>query len=259
MRFSGLSALLLIVGIATALAQSASTPQPPVAEKIHKERPINGAVLVDDYGWLRERTNPKVQEYLEAENAYAEQVTADEKPFAEKLYSETLAHIKQTDTSVPYRKHGYWYYTRTEEGKQYTVLCRKKETLSASEEVMLDVNELAKGEKFMSLGAFQVSDDSNLLAFTTDNVGFRQYKLHIKDLRTGKLLPDTAERADSVVWASDNKTLLYSTEDAQTKRSNLVHLHILGAATDPVVFDEKDERYGVNLDRTRDGTRHLSA
>jgi oligopeptidase B len=253
MRYPGLSALLLIVGTATALAQSASAPQPPVAEKIHKERPINGAVLVDDYGWLRERTNPKVREYLEAENAYAEQVTADEKPFAEKLYNETLAHIKQTDTSVPYRKHGYWYYTRTEEGKQYPVLCRKKETLSAPEEVMLDVNELAKGEKFMSLGAFQVSDDSNLLAFTTDNVGFRQYKLHIKDLRTGKLLPDTAERTDSVVWASDNKTLLYSTEDAQTKRSNLVHLHILGAASDPVVFDEKDERYDVNLDRTRDG------
>jgi oligopeptidase B len=185
MRFPALSAVVLILATTTAFAQNASAPKPPIADKIHTEKPINGAVLVDDYGWLRERSNPRVREYLEAENAYAEQLTADEKPLAEKLYNETLSHIKQTDTSVPYRKHGYWYYSRTEEGKQYPVLCRKKETLTAPEEVMLDVNELAQGEKFMSLGAAQVSDDSNLLAFTTDNVGFRQYRLHLKDLRTG--------------------------------------------------------------------------
>ena len=255
MRISAYSAFTLLLAASATFAQSVPEPKPPVAEKIHTEKPINGAVLVDDYGWLRERTNPRVREYLEAENAYAEQVTAGEKPFAEKLYNETLSHIKQTDTSVPYRKHGYWYYARTEEGKQYTVLCRKKETLSAPEEVMLDVNLLAQGEKFMSLGASEVSDDSNLLAFTTDNVGFRQYKLHIKDLRTGKLLPDTAERVDSVTWAADNKTLFYSTEDAQTKRGDLVHRHVVGAgsATDPVVYNEKDERYDVGVGRTRDG------
>ncbi len=246
---------MLTVSAAGAFAQGNSVPKPPVAEKIHTERPIHGTVLVDDYGWLRERSNPQVKQYLEAENAYSEQVTASEKPFAEKLYNETLSHIKQSDTSVPYRKHGYWYYTRTEEGKQYPVLCRKKETLSAPEEVMLDVNELAKGEKFMSLGAVQVSDDSNLVAYSTDNVGFRQFKLHIKDLRTGKLLPDTAERVDSLAWASDNKTLFYTTEDAQTKRSDLVHRHTLGtdAKTDPIVFDEKDERYDLSVHRTRDG------
>jgi oligopeptidase B len=255
MRFRLISSVVLMLASATALAQNASTPKPPVADKIHTEKPINGAVLVDDYAWLRERTNPRVREYLEAENAYAEQFTADEKPFAEKLYNETLSHIKQTDTSVPYRKHGYWYYSRTEEGKQYPVVCRKKETLAAPEEVMLDVNELAKGEKFMSLGAFNVSDDSNLLAYTTDNVGFRQYRLHIKDLRTGKLLPDTAERIDSLTWAADNKTLFYSTEDATTKRSDLVHRHLLGtdAAADALIFDEKDERYDVSVSRTRDG------
>jgi oligopeptidase B len=254
MRYLGFSTVVLMLATATAVVQSASAPKPPVAEKIHTEKPINGAVLVDDYSWLRERTNPRVREYLEAENAYAEQVTADEKPFADKLYNETLSHIKQTDTSVAYHKHGYWYYSRTEEGKQYPVLCRKKETLSAPEEVMLDVNELAQGEKFMSLGGAHVSDDSNLLAFTTDNIGFRQYKLHVKDLRTGKLLPDTAERVDSVIWATDNKTLFYTTEDAQTKRSDLVHRHVLGAdaTTDPVVFEEKDERYDVYVDRTRD-------
>jgi oligopeptidase B len=254
MRYPGFSIVVLMLGTASSFAQSASPPKPPVAEKIHTEKPINGAVLVDDYGWLRDRSNPHVRQYLEAENAYADQMTASEKPFAEKLYNETLSHIKHSDTSVPYRKHGYWYYSRTEEGKQYPVLCRKKETLTSSEEVMLDVNELAKGEKFMSLGNTEVSDDSNLLAYTTDNVGFRQYKLHIKDLRTGKLLPDTAERVTSISWAADNKTLFYATEDAQTKRSDQVHRHVLAtdAAADPVVFHEKDERYYVELERTRD-------
>jgi oligopeptidase B len=254
MRLRIISSAVLVLVTAGALAQNGSVPKPPVADKIHTEKPINGAVLVDDYAWLRERASPKVHAYLEAENAYAEQVTADEKPLADKLYNETLSHIKQADTSVPYRKHGYWYYTRTEEAKQYPILCRKKETLSAPEEVVLDVNQLAVGEKFMSLGAFQVSDDANLVAYTTDNVGFRQYKLHVKDLRTGKLLPDTAERIDSVTWAADNKTLLYSTEDAQTKRSDLVHRHVLGtdASADPVIFNEKDERYDVYVERTRD-------
>ena len=255
MRSPVISAIALLLAASTTFAQSASGPTPPVAKKVHTEKPLNGAVLVDDYAWLRERTSPAVHEYLEAENAYAEQYTADQKPFADKLYNETLSHIKQTDTSVPYRKHGYWYYTRTEEGKQYPTLCRKKEALSAPEEVMLDVNELAKGEKFMSLGSSEVSDDSNLLAFTTDNVGFRQYKMHVKDLRSGKLLPDTAERIDSVTWAADSKTLFYSTEDAQTKRSDLVHRHVLGtdSSADPVIFDEKDERYDVYVARTRDG------
>ena len=165
-------AFVLVLGFAAScLAQdaqpNASVMQPPVAKKIHVEKPINGAVLVDDYGWLREKTNPEVRQYLEAENAYAEKVTADEKPLADKLYAETLGHIKQTDDSVPYRKHGYWYYSRTEEGKQYPIYCRRKESMSAPEEVMLDVNALAQGEKFMSVAALEVSDDSHLLAYTT--------------------------------------------------------------------------------------------
>jgi len=246
---------VLFLSAVAAAAQNAPAPAPPIAKKIHVEKPINGAVLVDDYGWLRDRNSPEVHQYLEAENAYAESSTADEKSFADKLYQETLSHIKQTDTTVPYRKNGYWYYRRVEEGKQYPVLCRKKGTLSAPEEVMLDVNEMAKGEKFMSLGSVEVSDDSNLLAYTTDNVGFRQYKLHIKDLRSGKVMADTAERVDALTWAADNKTLFYTTEDAQTKRSDLVHRHVVGTdtAADPIVFNEKDERYDVDVDRTRDG------
>jgi oligopeptidase B len=234
--------------------QETPAPKPPVADKIHTEKSINGAVLTDDYGWLREKSNPRVVAYLEAENAYAEAITAAQKPFAEKLYQETLSHIKQSDTTVPYRRHGYWYYSRTEDGKQYRILCRKKGTLAASEEVILDVNALAQGEKFMSLGSFHVSDDSSLLAYTTDNVGFRQYRLHVKDLRTGKLLPDTAERVVSLSWAADNRTLFYTTEDAQTKRSNLLHRHTLSTdtASDPAVYNEKDERYSLYVTRTRD-------
>ncbi len=254
MRISALFTTILALSAAFSAAQQIPTPNPPIAKKIRVEKPIHGATLVDDYGWLRDRKNAEVRQYLEAENAYAEAMTESQKPFAEALYNETLSHIKQTDTTAPYRKYGYWYYSRTEEGKQYVVLCRKKGDLSAPEEIMLDVNELAKGEKFMSLGSTQISDDGNLLAYTTDNVGFRQYKLHIKDLRTGNLLPDTAERVDSIAWAADNKALFYSTEDATTKRPNLVYRHTLGstAAQDPVVFDEKDERYSVYLSRTRD-------
>ena len=254
MRFSSVAPLVLLSISAAAVAQNAQTLKPPVANKIHTEKHINGAVLTDDYAWLRDRASQKVHAYLEAENAYAEASTASQKPLADKLYNETLSHIKQTDVSVPYRQHGYWYYTRTQEGKQYPVLCRKKETLSAPEEVMLDVNELAKGEKFMGLGEHEVSDGSNLLAYTTDNVGFRQYRLHVKDLRTGKVLADSAERVDSLVWAADNKTIFYTTEDAQTKRSDLLHRHTVGtsSAADPVVYNEKDERYELGVGRTRD-------
>jgi oligopeptidase B len=247
-----LAAWLLATTVAH--AQDTPAPKPPVADKIHKEKPINGAVLTDDYGWLREKTNPRVVAYLEAENAYAEAMTAAQKPLAEKLYQETLSHIKQSDTSVPYHLHGYWYYSRTEDAKQYRIFCRKKGTLAAPEEVMLDVNALAQGEKFMALGLFKVSDDSSLLAYTIDNVGFRQYKLHVKDLRTGKLLPDTAERVVSLTWGADNHTLFYTTEDVQTKRSDLLHRHTLGTdtATDPIVYNEKDERYSLDVTRTRD-------
>src|SRR5580698_6266026 len=246
--------LVSVACVSLSASLAAQTATPPVAKKIHTERQLNGGVLVDDYAWLKERNSPEVKQYLEAENAYALAATADEKPLADKLYNETLSHIQQTDNSVPYRKNGYWYYTRTVEGKQYNVVCRKKGSMDAPEEVMLDGNEMAKGEKCFSLGATVVSDDYNLLAYTVDTVGFRQYRLHIKDLRTGKTLPDTTERVDSLAWAADNRTLFYTTEDAQTKRSDLLHRHVLGsdAANDPIAYNEKDERYDIYVQRTRD-------
>ncbi len=255
MRHLPFHAVMLALSSSILFAQTSSVPAPPIARKVHVERPINGSVLIDDYGWLRNKNSPDVHEYLESENRYAESVTAEEKPLADKLYRETLSHIQQVDTSVPYRKHGYLYYSRTEDGKQYSILCRKKAEPNAPEEVLLDVNELAKGEKFMSLGEVEVSDDSHLLAYTTDNVGFRQYRLHIKNLQTGELLKDSAERVDGVVWAADNKTVLYTTEDAVTKRADFARRHLLGTSdhADPIVYHEKDERYALGIDRTRDG------
>jgi oligopeptidase B len=162
-----------------------------------------------------------------------------------------LGRIKQTDLSVPTRRDGYFYYSRTEEGKQYPIQCRRKGNMDAPEEVLLDGNELAKGHSFLGMGAFQVSDDSNLLAYTIDVTGYRQYTLHVKDLRTGQTLPDTAERVTSLEWASDNKTLFLTTEDAVTKRSDHLWRYPLGSKIEPV-YEEKDELYTIYTSRTRD-------
>jgi oligopeptidase B len=169
-----------------------------------------------------------------------------------KLYDEMLSRIKETDIEVPYKEGDYFYYSRTEAGKQYQIHCRKKGGMDAPEEVVLDVNELAKGQKFMSLGAYNVSDDGNLLAYTTDNTGFRQYTLAVKDLRTGKMLPDHAERVGSVVWANDNKTIFYSVEDDTTKRQYQVYRHTAGTSgSDKLAYEEKDEKFDVYAGKTR--------
>ena len=199
-------------------AQTDMAPAPPVAPKIEHREVRHGATVIDDYYWLREKSNPELIKYLEAENAYTAAMTQDLKPFEDALYKEMLGRIKQTDLSVPVRHGNYLYYSRTEEGKQYPIQCRKPGSMDASEEVLLDLNELAKGHKFVGLGAFEVSDDNNLLAYTLDYSGFRQYSLQAKDLRTGQTLPDTTDRVTSVEWAADNKTLLLTTEDAVTKR-----------------------------------------
>jgi oligopeptidase B len=173
-------------------------------------------------------------------------------PLQEKLYNEMLSHIKQTDVNVPYRWGSYFYYTRTEEGKQYPIFCRKRGSLEAAEDIVLDQNELAKGQKFMSVGAFVPSDDGNLLAYTTDNTGYRQYTLRVKDLRNGQLFPESIERVDNVVWATDNKTMFYVTEDAVTKRNDKFFRHVLGTDQSDLVYEEKDEMFDIGVGRSRD-------
>ena len=229
-----------------------TSPQPPMAERKPKTTNIHGETMVDDYFWLREKTNPSVTAHLQAENAYAELLMKPTAALQEKLYNEMLSHIKQTDVNVPYRWGGYFYYTRTEEGKQYPIYCRKRGNLEAKEEIVIDQNELAKGQKFMSIGAFAPSDDGNLLAYSTDNTGYRQYTLHVKDLRTGELLPESIERVDNVVWATDNKTIFYVTEDAVTKRNDKFFRHVLGTDKTDLVYEEKDELFDIGVGRSRD-------
>ena len=246
-------AALALAGAFTDAADdhSAALPPAPVAKRIPKITEINGYKLVDNYYWLRDKKNPEVRAYLESENAYTDAVMKPTEPLQKKLYDEMLSRIKETDVEVPYRENGYFYYARTEAGKQYPVRCRRKGSMDAPEEVLLDLNELGKGQAFIALGGFHVSDDANLLAYTTDNTGFRQYTLAVKDLRTGKLLPDHAERVGSVAWANDNKTIFYTIEDAVTKRQYRLYRHTVGTA-DPgeLVYEEKDERFDTYVTKS---------
>src|SRR5690349_6303837 len=236
----------------TTFAQSAQPLEPPVAKKIPKTLTLHGDERVDEYGWLRDKKNPETIAYLEAENAYAEAVMKPTEELQKKLYDEMLGRIKQTDIQVPYRKGDYLYYTRTIEGKQYPIFARKKGNVDAAEEVLLDVNHLAEGKKFMSVSSFAVSDDANLLAYSIDDNGYRQYKLFVKDLRTGKTSDLLAERVDSVEWAKDNKTLFYSVEN-DAKRSDRIFRHVLGTTEHTLLYEEKDEMFDVYVERSRDG------
>ncbi len=237
-----------------------STIRPPQARQEPTPTTLHGQTLEDNYRWMRDKSSPEVIAHLEAENAYTLSVMAPTEELQKKLYAEMLSHIKETDVSVPYRNRGWFYYVRTFEGSQYPIHCRRLATgatydESQPEQNLLDVNKLAEGQAFMAVGEMTVSPDGNLLAYSTDNTGFRQYTLHIRDLKTGVDLPDTAERVGAVAWAADSATLLYTTEDEVTKRHDHVFRHRLGDATakDVVVYEEKDERFNLAVGKTRDG------
>jgi len=245
------SLFTFLVMTALAFNTFADAPKPPVAKKDPKSVTMHGDERVDDYGWLRDKKSAETLAYLEAENAYADAMTKSQESLSKALYAEMLGRIKQTDVNVPYRKDGYFYYSRTVEGKQYSIHARKKGSLDAAEQVLLDINQLAEGKKFMSLGDFSVSDDTNLLAYTTDDNGYRQYKLYVKDLRSGDVTGPIAERVTSLEWAADNKTLFYSTEN-DAKRSDRIIRHSLGGQ--PVtIYEEKDELYDTYISRSRSG------
>ncbi len=234
---------------------AAPAPPPPVAKTVHTENHINGGKLVDDYRWLRDKANPEVAQYLEGENAYADGVMKPTAALQQKLYDEMISHIKETDVNVPYKEGAYFYYSRWEKGQQYPILGRKKGSTDAAEEITIDVNALAKGQPFMSLGGYELSDDGNLLAYSTDNTGFRQYKLRVRDLRTGHDSEVIADKVGSVAWANDNKTLFYTVEEDKTKRQYRLYRHIAGAETgkDDLVFEEKDERFNIGVGKSRSG------
>ena len=229
----------------------AAAPAVPMAERRSHVDTLHGDVRSDDWFWLRVKSDPAVRSYLEAENKYADAVLAPLSPLREQLYKEMLGRIKQTDLSVPVRDRGYFYYNRTVEGQQYPIFARKRGSLEAPEQVTLDLNEMAKGQSFMSVAAYNVSDDGNLLAYSYDSTGYRQYALRVKDLRTGQLLATHAERVTSVAWAADNTTLFYAVEHPVSKRSYQVYRHILGETRDTLLYEEKDERFSTYVGRSR--------
>ncbi|GAC1491083.1 MAG: oligopeptidase B [Vulcanimicrobiaceae bacterium] len=224
----------------------------PVATKRPHDVEIHGDVRRDDYFWLREKS-ADVDAHLEAENAYAAAVMAPTQALQTELYDEILSHVKQTDLSVPYRKGAYHYYARTEEGRQYPIYARKYGTLEAPEEITLDLNVLARGHAYLGLGTYRVSDDGTYLAYSLDTTGYRQYTLHVKDLRTGDDLPEAIERAGDASWATDNATLYFTTEDAVSKRHDKFWRHVLGDAAPTLLYEEADDRYDVGSERSKDG------
>jgi oligopeptidase B len=238
---------------ATTPVPAPAQPTPPVAKRVPHPVTLHGDTRQDDYFWLREKESPEVRAYLEAEAAYTSQVMKPTEALQQKLYDEMLGRIQQTDLDVPFRKGNFYYYTRTEEGKQYATFCRKKGSLDAAEEVLLDPNVLSEGFKFYRVGAFKVSDDGNLLAYSVDTTGSREFTLYVKDLRTGKLGPERIEKTTGYIgaWAADNRTYFYITEDA-AKRPYRLWRHTVGTdgKNDALVYEEKDERFILRIQRT---------
>ncbi|MBC3936664.1 S9 family peptidase [Undibacterium sp. CY7W] len=261
-----LSTLLAIITLPAAQADIVDSPMPwlkkqnitaPVAAKIPWKEKRHGEIVTDDYRWLQKKEDPNVIAYLNAENAYTTAMTADIQPLAEKLFQETKARMRETDLSVPVRKGKYYYYNRTEAGKQYPIYCRRLADAQgnyddkASEEILLDENLLAQGLTFFDIGQSLISPDDRYLAYLTDTTGYRQFTLQIKDLKTGEILSDRAERVTSLAWAADNKTLFFVQEDAKTKRSNRLFRLSLGGKAVPV-YHEKVEQFSLQVSTTHD-------
>jgi oligopeptidase B len=224
---------------------------PPVARRVPRGDVLHGETRVDDYFWMREKDSPEVIAHLEAENAYADAALKSTEEFREALYREMLARIKEDDQSVPYRYGGWLYYSRTETGKQYPIYCRKR-AADAPEQAVLDLNALAEGHAFLSLGTYAVSDDGRWLAYSLDYTGFREYTLYVKDLTTGALAPERVERVSSVAWAADSATVFYVLED-EAKRPYRLHRHRLGGAVadDPLLYEETDALFRLGVWRSR--------
>lgn len=245
--------IVIVIGNTVIIAQDM---KPPVAKKEPKVLKIHGYEITDNYAWMRDRNkekDPAIIEYLTAENKYVDSYMGKHQGLVDTLYKEMLGRIKQTDMSVPTYNGGYWYFNTTEEGKQYPKFLRSKTRDGANPEVLLDVEEMAKGFKFYSVGAFEVSDDGNMLAFSVDTTGYRQYTLQFKDLRTGKIHPEKFDRVTSTEWSADGKHFFYVQEDDVSKRSDKLYRHTFGSTgADPLIYEEKDELFGIGIGRSRD-------
>ena len=238
--------------VSSVVLEAQTPPNAPVARVVPQVTTIHDQKLVDNYHWLREKSSPEVMAYLEAENAYTETGMKRTAPLQEVLYKELVGRIKETDTQVPQFEDGFWYYSRTEQGKSYPIFCRRKGTLQAPEEVVLDQNELAAGKKFHALGGFDVSPDGTKLLYLEDLTAFREYTLYVKELSTGRILDSIANVWNGTAWASDNRTFFYMTADA-AKRGNAVWRHVIGTPReqDAKVFQEDNVLNNVSVFRSR--------
>lgn len=267
------SLLLAAAILMTSTTHAADVPPPPdVAKKPYTVRAPHGAERQDEYYWLRDdkRKNPEMLAYLNAENAYVDAVMQRLKPLEDRLYDEIVGRIKQDDSSVPYREKGFWYYSRFEAGKDYPVHARRRDTQGMSaesiqrandagdfndEQVLLDVNQLAEGRDYYSVGAYEVSPDNRLMAYADDTVGRRQYIIRFKNLETGEVYPDAISGVSAnIVWADDNRTVFYVENDPETLLTKRVKKHVLGTpvSDDPTVYEEEDESFYMGIDRSRD-------
>ena len=227
---------------------------PPVARPIPRTTLLHGETLVDPYFWLREKENPEVRAYLEAENAYADAVTASESGLAASLYDEMLARIQEDDTSAPYRFRGYLHRVRTEKGRQYPLHERRPADEHGGDfETVIDVNALAEGKTFMSLGACLMSDDGRNLAYSTDDTGFRQYRLQVKNLASGEIWSRSFEKTISVAWAADSRTLFFTEEDHAKRAARLYRVQAWTDEAPELIFEEPDERFNLDIFRSRSG------
>ncbi len=227
---------------------------PPIAKKIPTKLEKHGDVRIDNYYWMNNREDQAVIDYLNAENDYYHKMTAHTKKFQEDLFLEMKSRIKEVDSSVPYKLDGYWYINRFEEGKEYPIYSRKKDTLDAAEEIMFDCNQMAEGHDFFNLKGISISPDNTLASFGTDTVSRRQYNIQVKNLRTGEIYPDKIENTTgSSVWANDGKTLFYTKKDPVTLRSDKIFKHVLGTSSDDdeLVFHEKDSTYNTFVYKTK--------
>jgi oligopeptidase B len=253
-RLAGLAIVLIALAVLLMPLMASAELKPPVAKIVPKIDSSFGDIRTDNYFWLRNKENPEVINYIKAENAFTDSVMKPTEALQKSLYDEMLARIKETDLSLPDKHKDFYYYSRTEKGKAYATFCRKKGTLDAPEEIILDQNKLAEGKKFLSLGALDVSPDQNLLAFSTDTLGNERYELVVKNLSTGQMLPDKVVNTENTIaWGNDNKTLFYVTRDEEANRPFKLWRHVLGTDSkdDKLVYHEKDSAFSVSISRTR--------
>ena len=245
--------IIIVIGNTVIVAQT--DMKPPVAKKDPKTTKIHGYEVTDNYAWLRDRNkekNPEIIKYLKDENAYTDSFMNPHKNFIDNLYQEMLGRIKQDDTSVPYKKGGFWYYNKPKKENSIRFISEANPETEKIPKCFLDLNEMAKGFEYFAIDEFDVSDDDNILAFSTDTTGYRQYTLQFKDLRTGKMLPDKIERVTSSAWSNDGKYVFVVQEHEVSKRSDKLWRHEVGTDKNELLYEEKDPLFNLQVGKTRD-------